>query len=56
MEALRAAAKQDRIAGFERDRGGIRADIRAALIDHPQHANRLGDAADDEAVRARPFR
>jgi hypothetical protein len=56
MKTLRTAAQQDGVAGFDREPSGIGADIRAAFIDHAEHPDRLGDAADAQPVRACPFR
>ena len=56
VETLRAAAEQNGIAGFDGDGGGISADIGPAFINHAEHAERLGHAADHQPVRPGPFR
>ena len=53
-KALRAAAQDRGIAGFEAERGGVGGHVRAALIDDADHAERHAHALDRHAVRARP--
>jgi hypothetical protein len=54
VQAFRSAAQQHRIARLQAQCGGIRADIRPALVDHADHADRRRDAADMQPVRLRP--
>ena len=53
--AVRASAQDDGVAGLEAQPGRIRADVGAALVDHADDADRCGDAAEVQAVRAGPF-
>ena len=52
--ALRAAAQDRGIAGLEAERGGIGGDVRAALVDDADDAERHPHALDGHAVRPRP--
>ena len=52
--AFRAAAQDHRVARLQADAGGVGADIRAAFVDHADHADRRGDALDAQPVRPRP--
>ena len=54
VQAFRAAAQDHRVAGLQAEAGGVGADIRAALVDHADHADRRGDALDAQPVRPRP--
>ena len=51
MEAFRTAAQDRRIAGFEAERSRIGRDVRAALVDHADDAERRRHALDQKAVR-----
>ncbi len=53
-EALGAAAQDRGIAGLEAERAGIGGDIRPALIDHADDAERHPHALDAHAVRPPP--
>ena len=53
-EAIRAAAQDRRIAGLEAERAGIGGDVRAALVDDADDAERHAHALDGHAVRALP--
>jgi hypothetical protein len=52
--AFRAAAQDHRVARLQADAGGVGADVWAAFVDHPDHADRCGDALDTQTVRPRP--
>ncbi|GJD59703.1 hypothetical protein IFDJLNFL_5634 [Methylobacterium dankookense] len=49
--AVRAGAQDRGVAGLEAERPGIGGDVGAALEDHADHAERHGDALDQQAVR-----
>ena len=51
METVRAAAQHHRVAALEAQRAGVGGDVRAALVDHADDAERRRDALDREAVR-----
>ena len=55
MKALRAATQDHRIARFERDAAGIGGDVRAALIDDADDAERHADPGDPQPVGPGPF-
>ena len=55
-EAVRAAAQDHGIAGLEAQRAGIGGDVRPALVDHADDAERHAHALDAHAVRPRPGR
>ena len=50
MEALRAAAQDRGVTGLEAERAGVGRHRRPAFEDDADHAERHGDALDDEAV------
>ena len=45
-----AAAQDNRIAALETKRASVGGDVRAALVDHADHAERRRHAFDDEAI------
>ena len=53
-EAFRAAAQDHGIAGLEAEHRCVRRHVRAAFVDHADHAERHAHALDDHAVRPRP--
>ena len=55
MMAFRAAAKDRGVPGFEGERASIRRDVRAALINDADGAERYAHALELEAVRPAPF-
>ncbi len=55
MQAVRAAAQDDRIACLEAQRPGIGRHIRPALIDHADDTKRRAHALDMQPVRPVPF-
>ena len=55
VKALGSAAQDRRVAGFERQPAGVCRDIRPALVNDADDAERHGDALDGEPVRPRPF-
>ena len=55
MERLRAAAQDHGVARLEAQRAGVGGDVRAALVDHADDAERRADAADVQAGRHVPF-
>ena len=52
--AFRAAAQDRRIAGLQAQHRGVGRHVRAALVDHADHAERHAHALDRHAVRPRP--
>ena len=52
METVRAAAQDDGVSALQAERAGVRGDVRAALIDHADHAKRRRNPLDDQAVGA----
>ncbi len=54
MEALRSAAQDRGVAGFERQPAGIGGDVGPTLVDDADDAQGHGDAFDVEPVRPRP--
>ena len=52
-ESFRAAAQDHGIAGLEAERAGVGGDVRAALVDHADDAERHAHALDAHAVRPR---
>ncbi len=56
MEALRAAAQDRGVAGFERQPAGVGGDVGAALVDDADDAERHADARDPEPVGPGPVR
>ena len=52
--AVRAAAQDHGVAGLERQRAGVGGDVRPALVDHADDAERHPHALDGHAVRPRP--
>ena len=52
--AVRAAAQDHGVAGLERERAGVGGDVRPALVDHADDAERHAHALDRHAVRPRP--
>ena len=54
IERIRTAAQDHRIAGLETERAGIRRDVRPALIDDADDAERRAHAFDVQAVRPVP--
>jgi hypothetical protein len=55
-EALRAAAQDHGIAGFQTERAGIRGDVGTAFENHRDHAEWHTDALDHHAVGPLPAR
>ena len=56
MKTVRAAAQHDGVAALEAERARIRRDVRPALIDDADDAERRRHALDDQAVRPREGR
>ena len=54
MLALRAAAQNDRVAGFQAQRTCVCRNVRPALVDDADNAERHAHALDAQAVGARP--
>ena len=52
METVRAAAQHDRVAALEAKRAGVGGDVRPALVDDADDAERRRHPVDDEAVGA----
>jgi hypothetical protein len=52
VAALRAAAQDHRVAGFQAQGAGVGADVGSRLVDHPDHPDRRGDARNAQAVGA----
>ena len=52
MTAFAAAAQDDGVAALEAKGRSVRANVRAAFVDHADHADRHGNALDAEAVGA----
>ena len=52
VEAVRAAAQHHGVAAFQAERAGVRGDVRPALVDDADDAERRRHPLDDEAVRA----
>ncbi len=51
VDRLRAAAQHDRVSGLEAQRRRIRGDVRARLINDPDHADRHSHLAHFHAIR-----
>ncbi|MEJ0042890.1 MAG: hypothetical protein WDM81_12100 [Rhizomicrobium sp.] len=56
LRGIRPAAQDADVARLQAQRAGIRRHIGPALIDHPDHADRRGNARDIEPARHRPAR
>ena len=55
MNGLGTATQDDRIAGFQAERGCIAGDVRPRFVNETYHTNGHPDLANPEAVWAHPF-
>ena len=55
VRGLFAAAKHDRVAGFEAEHGGVNGDVGARFVHNANHAQRHADFANEQAIGARPL-